>query len=85
MVLVTKYKAGGSIHKLREMTDALHLTINEEKAKTGNSSKKLGKVRDYTGRRVRKYIRKKRQKAGYGYREYPATYLYRQDYTTTIG
>jgi RNA-directed DNA polymerase len=154
MVLVTKYKAGGFIHKLRERTAALHLTINEEKTKVvdpekesfdflgfsykkgkskrtgnkttyiwptqkaeknilrkvkeitdrkrtqdigeivkelnpvlrgwvnyykiGNSSKKFGKVKDYTGKRVRKYMRKKRQKFGYGYREYPKTYLYQK-------
>ena len=154
MVLITRYKAGGFIHKLREITNTLHLTINEEKTrvvdpekesfdflgfsykkgkskrtgnrttyiwptqkaerniinrvkeivdyrktadidkvikelnpvirgwvnyyKIGNSSKKFGKIKDYTGKRVRKYMRKKRQRCGYGYKEYPTSYLYGQ-------
>jgi len=46
--------------------------------KIGNSSEKFGKVKDYIGKSVRKFMRKKRQKSGYGYKEYPYKYLYQQ-------
>jgi len=154
MIIISKYKGTGFIHKLREMTSALGLTLQEGKTrvvdpekerfdflgfsykkerskrtgsnttyiwptqeaerniinrvkeivdyrkkadigeiirrlnpvirgwvnyyKIGNSSKKFGKIRDYTGKRVRKYMRKRRQETGYGYKEYPKSYLYGQ-------
>ena len=43
-----------------------------------NSSKKFGKIRLYTAKKVRKFMRRRRNKAGYGYKEYPDEYLYRK-------
>lgn len=43
-----------------------------------NSSRKFGKVRFYVAQRIRKFMRRQRQKAGYGYKEYPDDYLYRK-------
>jgi len=44
--------------------------------KIANSSKKFGKVRLYTAKKVRKFMRRRRNKSGYGYKEYPDDYLY---------
>ncbi len=44
----------------------------------GNSSKKFGKLRNYVGQRVRKFMCRSRGKSGYGYKKYTEDYLYRQ-------
>ena len=44
--------------------------------KIANSSKKFGKVRLYAAKKVRKFMRRRRNKSGYGYKEYPDNYLY---------
>ena len=44
--------------------------------KIANSSKKFGKVRLYAAKKVRKFMRKRRNKSGYGYKKYPDSYLY---------
>ena len=41
-----------------------------------NSSKKFGKIRLYAAKKVRKFMRKRRNKSGYGYKKYPDSYLY---------
>lgn len=41
-----------------------------------NSSKKFGKIRLYAAKKVRKFMRKRRNKSGYGYKKYPDDYLY---------
>ena len=46
--------------------------------RVGNSSKKFGKIRLYAANKVRKFMRRRRGKAGYGYKEYPDDYLYSQ-------
>jgi len=43
----------------------------------GNSAKKFGKIRLYVADRVRKFMRRRREKSGYGYKEYPEKCLYR--------
>jgi group II intron reverse transcriptase/maturase len=43
-----------------------------------NSAGKFGKVKFYAAQRVRKFMRRRRQRAGYGYREYPVSYLYQR-------
>ena len=43
-----------------------------------NSSKKFGKIRLYGANRVRKFMRRRRNKSRYGYKEYPDEYLYRR-------
>jgi RNA-directed DNA polymerase len=44
--------------------------------KIANSSRKFNIVKEYTAQRIRKFMRKRRQRAGYGYKQYPDTYLY---------
>lgn len=44
--------------------------------RTGNSSKKFGIVKRYTASRVRKFMSRRRDKAGYNYKEYTDEYLY---------
>lgn len=41
-----------------------------------NSSKKLNKVKYYAANKVRKFIRRRQIKRGYGYKKYPESYLY---------
>lgn len=41
-----------------------------------NSSRKFGKIKLYAAGKVRKFMRRKRNKKGYGYKEYPGSYLY---------
>jgi group II intron reverse transcriptase/maturase len=43
-----------------------------------NSSKKFGKIKLYAAKKVRKFMRRRRNKAGYGYKEYPDEYLYKE-------
>ena len=43
-----------------------------------NSSKKFGKIKYYTAQRIRKFMRRHRGKAGYGYKQYPDTFLYQK-------
>lgn len=44
----------------------------------GNSSRKFGKVRYYVAQRIRKFMRRQRHRGGYGYKEYPDSYLYKE-------
>jgi len=46
--------------------------------KIANSSKKFGKIRLYTAKKVRKFMRRRRHKSGYGYKKYPDDYLYKK-------
>jgi len=43
-----------------------------------NSSKKFGKIKWYIANKVRKFMRRRRNKSGYGYKEYPEDYLYKR-------
>lgn len=43
-----------------------------------NSSKKFGKIRLYAANKVRKFIRRRQNRSGYGYRNYPDNYLYKR-------
>lgn len=43
-----------------------------------NSSGQFNKLRRYTANKLRKFMRRRRNLAGYGYKEYPDTYLYGQ-------
>jgi RNA-directed DNA polymerase len=43
----------------------------------GNSTKKFNKIRLYSANKVRKFIRRRRNKSGYGYIDYPDKYLYK--------
>ena len=44
--------------------------------KIANSSKKFGKIRLYAANKVRKFMRRRRGKSGYGYKRYSDDYLY---------
>jgi group II intron reverse transcriptase/maturase len=44
--------------------------------KIANSSRKFGKVRQYVAQRIRKFMCRRRQESGYGYKRYPDSYLY---------
>lgn len=44
--------------------------------KMGNSSKKFGKIKWYVENRVRKFMRRHGKRYGYGYKQYPSSYLY---------
>jgi len=46
--------------------------------KIGNSTKKFGKIKLYVAKRVKKFMRRRRGKSGYGYKEYPDNYLYNE-------
>ncbi len=43
-----------------------------------NSSGKFGDIRFYTAQRIRKFMCRRRQKSGYGYKQYPDNYLYQK-------
>lgn len=59
---------------IKELKPALRGWVNY--FRRSNSSKKFSKVRYYAAQKVRKFMRRRRQKAGYGYKEYPDEYLY---------
>ena len=46
--------------------------------RVANSSKKFEKIKLYTVQKVRKFMRRRRGKSGYGYKEYPEEFLYRR-------
>jgi group II intron reverse transcriptase/maturase len=45
--------------------------------RNGNSTKKFGKIKWYIAGKVRKFIRRRKNEYGYGYKEYPDEYLYK--------
>ena len=44
--------------------------------KIANSSKKFGKIKLYVANKVRKFMMRRRNRSGYGYKRYPGEYLY---------
>ena len=44
----------------------------------GNSSIKFGKIRWYIANKVRKFMMRRKNKSGYGYKRYPDEYLYKK-------
>ncbi len=61
---------------IAELTPVIRGWVNYFRA--GNSTKKFGKIKYYILQRIRKFMRRRRGKAGYGYKEYPMTYLYQE-------
>lgn len=59
---------------VNELTSVLRGWVNY--FRSANSSKKFVKIKFYTARRVRKFMRRRRMRSGYGYKPYPDTYLY---------
>jgi len=72
---IVDYRRPVKVEQLvKELTPVLRGWINY--FRIANSSKKFGKVKFYVAQRIRKFMRRCRQKAGYGYKQYPDTYLY---------
>ena len=59
---------------VKELTPVLRGWVNY--FRIANSSKKFGKINRYAAQRIRKFMRRRRTKSGYGYKLYPDTYLY---------
>jgi group II intron reverse transcriptase/maturase len=60
---------------IKELTPVLRGWVNY--FRMANSSKKFGTIKFYAAQRIRKFMRKKKHKAGYGFRQYTDDYLYR--------
>jgi len=72
---VVDYRRPVKVEQLvKELTPVLRGWVNY--FRTANSSEKFGKVKFYVAQRIRKFMRRRRQKAGYGYKQYPDAYLY---------
>ena len=72
---IVDYRRPVKVEQLvKEITPVLRGWVNY--FRTANSSKKFGKVKFYVAQRIRKFMRRRRQKAGYGYKQYPDTFLY---------
>ena len=72
---IVDYRRPVKVEQLvKELTPVLRGWVNY--FRIANSSKKFGKVKFYVAQRIRKFMRRRRQKAGYGYKQYPDTYLY---------
>ena len=61
---------------VKELNPALRGWVNYYRI--GNSSKKFDKIKLYVANKVRKFMRRRRGKSGYGYKEYPRDYLYKR-------
>lgn len=61
---------------VKELTPVLRGWVNY--FRIANSSKKFGKIKFYTAQRIRKFMRRHRGKTGYGYKQYPDTFLYQK-------
>lgn len=59
---------------IRELNPVMRGWVNYYKQ--GNSSKAFGKIKHYTAMSVRKFMRRRRGKSGYGWKEYTQEYLY---------
>jgi RNA-directed DNA polymerase len=59
---------------VKELNPAIRGWVNY--FRIANSAEKFGTVRRYATQRVRKFMRRRRQAKGYGYKRYPESYLY---------
>jgi group II intron reverse transcriptase/maturase len=59
---------------IKELNPAIRGWVNY--FRTGNSSKQFDKIRLYVRNKVRKFMMRRRNKSGYGYKKYPDEYLY---------
>ena len=72
---IVDYRRPVKVEQLvNELTPVLRGWVNY--FRTANSSKKFVKIKFYTAQRVRKFMRRRRMRSGYGYKPYPDTYLY---------
>ena len=61
---------------VKELTPVLRGWVNY--FRIANSSRKFGKIKFYAAQRIRKFMRRHRGKVGYGYKQYPDTFLYQK-------
>ena len=61
---------------VKELTPVVRGWVNY--FRIANSSRKFGKIKFYTAQRIRKFMRRHRGKVGYGYKQYPDTFLYQK-------
>lgn len=61
---------------VKELTPVLRDWVNY--FRIANSSNKFGKIKFYTAQRIRKFMRRRRGKIGYGYKQYPDAFLYQK-------
>jgi len=59
---------------IEELTPVLRGWVNY--FRIANSTKKFGKIKFYTAQRIRKFMRRRGKRSGYGYKLYTDTYLY---------
>lgn len=59
---------------VKELTPVVRGWVNYYRL--GNSSKKFGKIKQYTAQKVRKFMNRRKQKSGYGWKEYSDRFLY---------
>ncbi|MBL7131429.1 MAG: group II intron reverse transcriptase/maturase [Candidatus Omnitrophica bacterium] len=74
---IVDYRRPVKVEQLvKELTPVLRGWVNY--FRIANSSRKFGKIRFYTAQRIRKFMRRRREKSGYGYKQYPDIYLYQK-------
>jgi RNA-directed DNA polymerase len=61
---------------IKELNPVLRGWVNY--FRIANSSRKFSKIRLYGASKVRKFMRRRRNKSGYGYKDYPDDYLYKR-------
>jgi group II intron reverse transcriptase/maturase len=59
---------------VRELNPVIRGWVNN--FRVGNSSEQFGKIRLYAGQKVRKFMRRRRNRSGYGYKAFTDEYLY---------
>lgn len=74
---IVDYRRPIKVEKIvQELTPVLRGWVNY--FRIANSSKKFGKIKFYATQRIRKFMRRHSGKAGYGYKQYPDTFLYQK-------
>jgi len=74
---IVDYRRPVKVEQLtKELTPVLRGWVNY--FRIANSSRKFGKIKFYTAQRIRKFMRRHRGKVGYGYKQYPDTFLYQK-------
>jgi group II intron reverse transcriptase/maturase len=72
---ITNYRRPIEVGQVvEELTPVIRGWVNYYRL--GNSSKKFGKLKQYTAQKVRKFMNRRRQKSGYGWKRYSDKYLY---------
>jgi len=76
---IVDYRCPIKVEQLvKELTPVLRVRGWVSYFRIANSSRKFGKIRFYTAQRIRKFMRRHRGEVGYGYKQYPDTFLYQK-------